>query len=130
MTKKIRCSLGTAVMGLALGLPGMVRADDAKAPSTPAHPASAPARTQDEVMKDINAAGRQLQEVIGSKGEAAFTDAKTRKEIAAKAIPAMKAYLKAFDELAGTEPAARSQSSSVHGQFLSMMTVLGDADAE
>src|SRR4051794_17714669 len=123
-----RLLAGFLVAGSLALSPVGVRAEDAKTAEKPA--ATATARSKEKVIDDLNAAIKDLREVMGSKGPAAFADEKTRKEIAPKALPAMKKYLAAFDELAEQDPNAKEQAASVHGQFLAMMTTLGDADAE
>ena len=88
------------------------------------HPA---ARSLESIQADLTAAQKELGSVITSL--AVFTDEKKRVEIAPKAIPAMKKFMAAFGELADQNPIYRGQAASMRGQFLSMMTVLGDADA-
>ena len=127
---------GLRLAGLVLGglasLPlSSVRAETPAAPAKPTTaPTSAPttARSREAIMADVQAAGEQLQAVLPSLE--ALSDEKKRVEAAPKAIPAMKKLLAAFDELAAQDPRAKAQASAVHGQFLSIMTVLGDADAE
>jgi thiol-disulfide isomerase/thioredoxin len=99
-------------------------AEDTKAPAT----APATARSIEAIDADLLAAGKALQNVIGSPLD--VIDAKKRAQVAPKAIPAAKKYLALFDEMARQNPAARAQSAQVHGQFEIMLTVMGDADAE
>ena len=40
--------------------------------------ATTQARTQEQIVDDLNASGKELQEIMGSKGPQAFTDEKTR----------------------------------------------------
>ncbi len=118
--------LAAVVLGLAATTRG---AEIPKQPAPATKPATQPSnRTKEQIMADINAAGTELRGIIGSRE--VFTDEKKRAEAAPKAIPIMKKFLAAFEELATVDPMAKSQSASVHGQFLSMMSVFGDADAE
>lgn len=132
---------GGLLMGLVLsGLAGfpmaVAKAEDApKAPEAVAKPvaekpvaAPATGRSKEAILADLNAAGTELRGML--KSPDSFSDEKQRTELAPKAIPVMKKFLVAFDELVTQDPMAKAQSGSVHGQFLSMLTVLGDADAE
>lgn len=134
-----RC--GGFLIGLVLaqfaGLPAPVaKAEDAPKPPVTVEkpvaekPATTPTtgRSKETILADLNAAGTELRGLLKSPN--AFSDEKQRAELAPKAIPVMKKFLVAFDELVAQDPMAKAQSGSVHGQFLSMLTVLGDADAE
>ena len=139
MRKTNRC--GALLMGLVLGGVGsfpMAIAKAEEAPKAPAvaekpateKPVAAPTtgRAKEAILADLNAASSELRGLV--KGPDAFTDGKQRAELAPKAIPVMKKFLAAFDELTAQDPMAKAQAGSVHGQFLSMLTVLGDTDAE
>lgn len=134
-----RC--GGFLIGLVLaqfaGFPALVaKAEDAPKPPAAVEkpvaekPATTPTtgRSKETILADLNAAGTELRGLLKSPN--AFSDEKQRAELAPKAIPVMKKFLVAFDELVAQDPMAKAQSGSVHGQFLSMLTVLGDADAE
>ena len=125
------------ILGSLVSLPFTVtRADDAPKAAPPAAekpaatPATAPStqRSREAIMTDLNDAGKAMRAAIPSLE--ALGDAKKREEMAPKAIPAMKKFLSTFDELTAQDPMAKAQSAQVHAQFLSMMTALGDADAE
>lgn len=101
-----------------------------KAPTTAPAGNAAPTtqRSREAIVADLQAASKDLQGLFQSRD--AFTDAKKRAEVAPKAVPAMKKYLAAFDEMAQQDPMAKAQASRVRMQFLSMLTTLGDADAQ
>jgi len=119
-----------ALIGLSLSsLPLLVRAASATAPTTTAA-ATTQARTPQQIAEELNASGKELQEIIGSKGPHAFTDEKIRKEIAPKAIPALKKILALFEEFSAYEPGAKMQEVTVRTQFLALLATLGDADSQ
>jgi thiol-disulfide isomerase/thioredoxin len=104
-------------------------ADDAG--KKPAAAATSPsARTKEQILKDLEATGNELREVMSSKGGDALGNADKRQAIAPKALPLMHKYLAIFDELTEAAPRVQAQSASVHAQYLSMMMALGDPDAE
>lgn len=105
-------------------------ADPAAKPA--ASPTTAPStgpttRSPEEIKADLQAASKDLRAVLTPD---AFTDAKKREELAPKAIPALKKFVAAFDELCTVDPMAKAQAGAVHSQFLSMLTTFGDADSE
>ncbi len=128
--------MGLFIGGL-VGLPAAgILAEDAPRPPVVAEkpmadkPATAPTttRTKESVLNDLNATGTELRALI--KSPSSFSDEKQRAELAPKGIPVMKKFLTIFDELILQDPMAKAQSGSVHGQFLSMLAVLGDTDSE
>jgi thiol-disulfide isomerase/thioredoxin len=98
--------------------------------SAPTTAATSPTRTPEQIQKEFNDSGRELQQILGSHGTQVFTDEKLRKEVAPKAIPALRKNLALFEELAAYDPAMKMQEVTVRTQFLALMATMGDQDAE
>ncbi len=87
------------------------------------------ARSTEVVRNDIGKTRKQLSELIGS--QKVFFDKASREEAAPKAIPVIKQMIGYFDELAtiGDEN-DKQRAPMARQQFLEVLTVLGDSDAE
>lgn len=111
-------------MGLAVTLPRALQA--ANTTTAPATAPATQARAPQEVLKDLQATGEELNGVL--KPLPLMLDEKTRAEVAPKAIPLLKKMLGYVDELSGV--GAGPQLDSAKQQLLVIGTLLGDADLE
>jgi len=111
-----------------MGFVGLsLRADDAKDPKAPADAPKVAKRTGEQIQADLQKAGGELQGILTSPD--VLIDPAKRKEAGPKIIPIMKRMSALFDEVISIEPAAAEEIAATKVEFLTMMTVFGDADA-
>jgi thiol-disulfide isomerase/thioredoxin len=129
--KRGLCKWGVTVvaMGVAFLSRGTVARAATTGPTTTAA-ATTQGRTQGQIVDELNASGKELQEIMGSKGPQAFSDEKTRKEIAPKAIPALKKNLSLLHELAAYDPQVKMQEETITTQYMAILATLGDDESQ
>ena len=99
-------------------------ASDSAAPTTQQVPGSL-VRTQQEVTKDMNAAGQELAGLASS--PSVILDADTRKALAPKMIPLLKRMLADVQEIGKLNPDAQPQVTQTANQFQMTLALLGDS---
>lgn len=106
-------------------------AQDNKDAKDPKPAAAAPAadgkRTPEQIEADLQKASGELREVIGSPD--VMLDPAKRQAAAPKAIPAIKRMSALLDEVVKVQPEAKAEIAGAQLEFLSLLNVLGDADA-
>ncbi len=108
-----------------------LHADDVKESKPAAAAADAPKadskRTVQQIQEDLQKAGGELQGVLTS--PEVFLDPAKRKEAAPKAIPIMKRMSALFNEIASVEPTAKEEMTNAKFEFLTLLSLFGDADS-
>ncbi len=119
--------LTTALMLAALPAiaPINVMANESVAPTTQHAPGSV-ARTQTEIIQDLNAASQELARVAPS--PTSILDAEQRKEIAPKMIPLLKRMLVDVRDFGTLNPNAQSQVMQTENQCRTTLALLGDPE--
>ena len=108
---------GTAV--LVIELPAWAAED---------RPVATPARTMEDITRDMQAVGKELQGLMAS--EDALFDPAKRAEIAPKAVPLLHRMISLFDEQVTLNPEMKPAIAEVRIQILSLASLLGDAKAD
>lgn len=91
-------------------------------------PVATSKRTKEDVAKDMDATGKQLQELMGS--EDALFDPAKRAQIAPKAVPLLHQMISLFDEQVALNPELKPAVADVRVQILSLASFMGDAKAD
>jgi len=117
----------TTSLALAFSLAAVaLSASITRAEPTAAQPSTQPAsRSQQEIMADVRQAGKELRQAL--KSPKALGDETKRKEIAPKALPAIKKLLALGNEL-GTSPQGAKLATSIRTELVPMAIALGDQD--
>jgi thiol-disulfide isomerase/thioredoxin len=129
-------SVSRIVLLAALAVPTIAARGDAPAtapttapaPATSAPTTSSAQRGTQQIMEDIDAAGKQLEPIFGS--AATLTDPAKRTAAAPKAIPVLKHMLALTDELNQQDEQGKMIGKQIRGQLLPVLLTFGDDQAQ
>jgi thiol-disulfide isomerase/thioredoxin len=93
----------------------------------PAVGAAGAKRTPEQIQADLEKAGEELRGVLTSPD--VMLDPAQRKEAAPKVIPVVKRMIAALGEVAQAQPDAKDQIADAKLEFLTILSVFGDADS-
>jgi thiol-disulfide isomerase/thioredoxin len=125
-------TIALAIAGL-VALAPLYAQDSKEAPKAGAPAAGAPAagapakRTPEQIEGDLQKAGNELRDVLSTPD--VMLDPAQRKAAAPKAIPIIKRMVASLDEVMQVQPEAKAQISEARLEFLTILSVFGDADA-
>jgi thiol-disulfide isomerase/thioredoxin len=84
-------------------------------------------RAPEQIEADLQKAGAELREILTS--PEVMLDPAQRKAAAPKAIPVIKRMVAGLDEVVQVQPEAKPQINEARLEFLTILSVFGDADA-
>jgi len=110
-------------------------AQDSKPAATPAPaapagaaPAATGKRTPEQIQGDLQKAGGELREFLGS--PETMLDPAKRKQAAPKVVPIIQRMVGLLEEVAQAEPQAKDQIAEAKLEFLTILSVFGDAKSK
>jgi thiol-disulfide isomerase/thioredoxin len=106
------------------GVGGQAPKDAVHAPPSPSR-VTAAGRTPEQIQADLQKAGGELRQILTSPD--VLLDPVQRRGAAPRAIPVIKRMVAGLDEVAEVEPQAKASILEARLEFLTILTVFGDA---